>query len=234
MPFRKQELIKRFYPDKNTNPFRLFLDDAIQTADVVLDAGCGNGSSFQYDYKTRLRNMIGVDILWGEVVQNRQVHFSSVADLESLPFANQTLDLIFSHDVIEDLKRPDEAIAEFSQVLKSGGKLIVLTPNNFHYFAIAGHVVPHSMQKIIANKLMKSPGEVFKTYYRCNSIKRMTQIAAQFGLVPINICLYEPPPKYMAFSVFTFYPAVAYERLVNRYKWLSIFRAQLIGIFQKI
>lgn len=231
---RAQELIKRFYPEKAIHPFRLLLDEAVGQAGVILDAGCGNGQSFQYDYKEYSKVLIGADLLWKELVQNKQVHFSNVADLGFLPFADDTFDLVFSHDVIEHLEGPSIVFAEFARILKRGGKLLVLTPNNYHYFALAGHIVPHSMQKLIARKWLGSSDEVYRTYYRSNSERRMKKLASDAGLEIDDIHFYEPQPRNLSFSPLIFYPAMAYERIVNGANLFAIFRAQIIGIFTKL
>ncbi len=231
---RKERLIRRYYPVKAVHPFRSLLEEAIRSAPDVLDAGCGDGNSFRYSMVDRRRPIVGVDLLWRELIQNKQVALASVGDLERLPFASQSFDLVFSHDVVEHLRRPRIALAEISRVLRPGGKLMLLTPNSYHYFALAGRLVPHALQVWIARELLKSPGEVFRTYYRCNSARRIAHLSVEVGLRPIDFRYYEPSPTYLAVSPFTFFPALVYERLVNKSEKLAVFRAQLIGVCQKI
>jgi hypothetical protein len=111
--------------------------------------------------------------------------------------------------------------------------LVILTPNAWHYFAVAGRLVPHRLQQVIARRLLMNPGRVFRTYYHANSVSRLATLATRSGLQVVSIRTYEPPPTYMALRRLLFYGAAFYERLVNRYRFLSRFRAQLVALFQK-
>jgi SAM-dependent methyltransferase len=230
----KQELIKRYYPNKEVHPFKLLLAEEVKEARNIVDAGCGSGQSFNFVFTPKSGAIFGIDLLFEEIERNKNIDYASVATLENLPFEGQVFDLVFSHDVIEHLERPRDAIAEFSRVLKPGGKLLILTPNNYHYFSIAGRIIPQYLQQIIANKFFNSKDTVFRTYYRCNSAKKMMKIASDYGLKQMIIQHYEPPPRYLAGVPLLFFPAVSYERVVNSVKLLARFRAQIIALFQKI
>ena len=47
----------------------------------------------------------------------------------SLPFQNATFDVVLSTEVIEHVPHPPTAVREFARVLKSGGHLVLSTPN---------------------------------------------------------------------------------------------------------
>jgi SAM-dependent methyltransferase len=49
---------------------------------------------------------------------------------DPLPFPDGAFDLVWCSEVIEHLRNPAAAIAEFKRVLRSGGTLIVTTPNS--------------------------------------------------------------------------------------------------------
>lgn len=108
----------------------------------VLEAGCGigtDGARFAglgacytgldaSDSALALaRQRFALERLAGEFV------FGSVT---SLPFADATFDLVFSHGVIHHIEDTDKAIREFHRVLKPGGTVIVMVYNrsSFNYY----------------------------------------------------------------------------------------------------
>ncbi len=54
-----------------------------------------------------------------------------MADMSSLPFGDQTFDLIFSHSVIHHCKDLDKLFREFHRVLKPGGRVVALHECSF-------------------------------------------------------------------------------------------------------
>jgi len=50
---------------------------------------------------------------------------------EGLPYEDESFDLIWCSEVIEHLKNPEFAMAEFKRVTKKGGELILTTPNSY-------------------------------------------------------------------------------------------------------
>lgn len=104
------------------------------TPKMVLDAGCGTG------YCTRILNKtfskaktIGVDLAPGMVEQAKKLNsfFNKpdyqVADIEQLPFANNTFDLVFSNLTVQWLIESKTLFQELNRVIKPGGLLIFST-----------------------------------------------------------------------------------------------------------
>ena len=94
----------------------------------VLDIGCGNG-----DYAARLR-ALGFDVLAADMDVERfqykdKVSFQQCDLAQKLPFDDETFDHIVLAEAIEHLKNPYDVIAELNRVLKTGGKLVLSTPN---------------------------------------------------------------------------------------------------------
>lgn len=52
-----------------------------------------------------------------------------VASADSMPFRNESFNLIFAGEVIEHLSHPSRAIRDWERVLKRNGTLILSTPN---------------------------------------------------------------------------------------------------------
>lgn len=91
------------------------------TAARVLDLGCGGG----WTLFTKAGKVVGVDMSHRSLMGARSIyHGATVGDLAALPFAENSLDLVVSSDVIGHipLEYKQQAIREIYRVLKPGGK----------------------------------------------------------------------------------------------------------------
>lgn len=104
---------------------------------TILDLGCGAG------YGTALLaeqgvSAHGIDIAPDAVEFARQKYSSSKiafseASATSLPFPNESFDLITAFEVIEHLEHWDQMLAEARRLLRPGGIFLVSTPNKAYY-----------------------------------------------------------------------------------------------------
>ena len=101
--------IGRWYWDYRDRAALSFLGDG-----PVLDVGCGDGIT------TKKAGAIGMDLDRGDVK-------GSVYDL---PFKSGTFGTVLLLEVIEHLERPWKALKEIHRVLKPGGRIVVLFPND--------------------------------------------------------------------------------------------------------
>jgi len=114
-------------------PIREFFKDYLDRAPLatrILDAGCGNGIETG-PYADHLR-VCGIDYqqqylsFCGETYPAARY---AAADLERIPFADASFDVIVLNQVLEHLEQPAAVIGELCRVLSPGGKLLVATPN---------------------------------------------------------------------------------------------------------
>lgn len=98
---------------------------------VVLDAGCGVGGS------SAALNARGADVI---AVDRDPARLEAVrhalpdidveeADLEALPYPDDSFDAIVLQDVLEHVAAPSEVLAELARVLTPQGVLYLSTPN---------------------------------------------------------------------------------------------------------
>lgn len=235
--WRKQELRERFYPPHFRGMYDRFSDvihSYVHRGDVVLDAGCGSGRVFQYRFGAheRPRLVVGVDVT-SEPRGNRNVDAAARADLAHLPFHDATFDLVFSSHVAEHLVEPERVFGELARVMKPGGRLLILTPNRWHYVPLVASVVPHGLHVRYNRWRGVDARDVFRTRYRANTARRMRALYKVAGLRVERIDQFETEPEYLAFSTPTYMAGVAYERLVNRFAPLRNLRVNLLAVGRK-
>lgn len=110
--------------DANYHHFRKsrpFIKQFCQTCSgTVLDLGCGN-KPFQ-DWFPPEVNYIGLDV----TRDNKEVDF--LASALDVPIKNESVDHLFSTQVIEHLPDPFKFFEEVERILKPGGSVFVATP----------------------------------------------------------------------------------------------------------
>jgi SAM-dependent methyltransferase len=132
--FAKRRL-KRFYPmayrmfapvygTRSVKPFLATFDTESQ---LVADLGCGTNA---YDEKVVCVDGVGYP----------NVHI--VANLERLPFQNDSLAGIVSAAVLEHARNPAAHVAEMRRVLEPGGRILCFVP-----FIQGFHASPHDFQR---------------------------------------------------------------------------------------
>ena len=94
----------------------------------ILDLGCGDG-----DYSIALKEQ-GFDVMAGDIDKERfryagQIPFEYCDITKTLPFKNSTFDYLLLMEVVEHLRNPYDVLKEINRIIKSGGSLILSTPN---------------------------------------------------------------------------------------------------------
>ncbi len=96
----------------------------------VLDVGCGTGPfslAAQHRGASVTSLDIGLELL--RVARSKGVARALAGDAMSLPFANDTFDVILSSECIEHTHDPERAVREMVRVLRVNGTLVLSCPN---------------------------------------------------------------------------------------------------------
>ncbi|MBA1202377.1 class I SAM-dependent methyltransferase [Pseudomonas capeferrum] len=114
------------------NDLRGLFEDEPPIAPVLVDAGCGQGKSFQY-----LEQVFAPSRLVGIDADPRSLALSSAeaerqgirvellgSDCAELQLADASVDILFCHQTFHHLVEQEKALAEFYRVLKPGGYLL--------------------------------------------------------------------------------------------------------------
>jgi ubiquinone/menaquinone biosynthesis C-methylase UbiE len=115
-----------------TNDLRSLFTEQPPHHPVILDAGCGQGKSFQYLHKVfNPAQILGVDAdplslkLSAEEAQRRHLNVELIgSDCAALKLADASVDMVFCHQTFHHLVEQEKALAEFYRVLKPGGYLL--------------------------------------------------------------------------------------------------------------
>ena len=241
--WRKEELWRRFYPPDFRGMYDRLqdaIDQYVRPTDAVLDAGCGSGRVFQHRLAGRaqtgarpgVRRVVGVDVT-DEPRGNPNIDDAVKGDLRALPLAEGAFDLIVMSHVAEHLIEPEAAFRELARVLRPGGRLLLLTPNRWHYVPLAARLFPYRLHVAFNRWRGVDARDVFPTAYRANTAGRLRALAEGAGLTVERIERFETEAEYLAFHLAPYALGVAYERVVNRFDALAPLRVNLLLVGRK-
>jgi SAM-dependent methyltransferase len=232
--WRKEDLRSRFYPAGFRGMYQR-LEEVIaelsEGASLLLDAGCGSGRVFRYETAEGAR-VVGVDVT-PELRDNPNIDDGLRGDVTVLPFSDAVFDLVLSSHLVEHLPRPERAFAEMARVLRPGGRLLLLTPNRFHYVPLGASLLPQRLHVRINRSRGVDEQDVFPTFYRANTAGRLRRLLEEAGLTVERLERFETEPEYLAFHPAAYALGVGYERLVNRFGLLAPLRVNLISVARK-
>ena len=114
------------------NDLRSLFSTTLPANPVLLDAGCGQGKSFQYLRQAFApQRLIGVDAdphsldLSREEAARQGMAVELIgSDCATLAVPDASVDLLFCHQTFHHLVEQEKALAEFYRVLKPGGYLL--------------------------------------------------------------------------------------------------------------
>ncbi len=99
------------------------------TANSVLDVGCGRGEWLKIlKQKTHLQ-LTGCDVFEKPLVEGVDYKQGLI---ESLPFADKSIDIVTCNHTIEHIRDLDKAISELKRVARK--QLIIVTPKQRYYY----------------------------------------------------------------------------------------------------
>lgn len=177
----------------------------------VLDAGCGK-KGIMNKYKGMTACTVGMDMQLSALKRNTAMDYKIVSSVYSLPFREETFDVIISQWVVEHLSEPKMAFSEFKRVLKDNGSLILVTNSVYNPLMFFNAVMPEGIRDRIKKRAL--PPEIeedtFPTYYKCNSVGKLDKALRDFGFEK-RFAGYVGDPSFFVFSKFLFPLTMVYE-----------------------
>lgn len=153
----------------------------------ILDYGAGRGRGTSEDpsayrrqlrtFRGRCRRVVGVDVD-SAVMENEGLDEAiQIEPGATLPFPDQTFDLIVSDHVFEHIDDPSQVASELDRVLKPGGWICARTPNRWGYISLGARLIPNRWHVALLKWLQpnRQPRDVFPTRYRLNTTSALTR-----------------------------------------------------------
>lgn len=222
----------RFHPDYDRlvlEPVRSALDRYLPVGARVLDAGGGPGTWVLRRYRSKIAHWVGVDLY----LPDRRLEDAFVlADVNHLPFAPGLFDCIVCYLVVEHLREPEAAFAEFFRTLQSGGILLVKASNVRSPAIALGRFLDLPLRERLKCLIGARPGEVFPAFYRCNTAPRLDHALTALGFERLLLSSVDQTCEYSSFCRPAFALGLLYSRVVQALPAAGL-RSTVIGVYRR-
>ena len=174
--------------------------------------------------------LVGVDPSDG-IRHNRFVHQWACCTLEEydtmLDFDVATLRMVAEH-----VENPDAVVASLSRLMKSGGRVVIYTPNRWTPASMIAAIVPYRWHPTITRFLWNTKDEdVFPTVYRMNTRKCLRDVFKKHGFRELEFEYLANCTTFQRFRWSCFLELAAWKTL----KMVGVLYPEnnLIGVYEK-
>jgi SAM-dependent methyltransferase len=141
-------------------------------------------------------NAVGIDLDRTALARHNGLSARVHGDIERLPFADATFNLVTANMVLEHVGHPARLFAEVRRVLAPGGSFIVHTPNIRGYTTIGARLLPTCLIAPLARLLLgRGHADVYQTYYRANSKSSILRLAGAAELCAVELTFVQSSPQ---------------------------------------
>jgi ubiquinone/menaquinone biosynthesis C-methylase UbiE len=222
-------------------PYREMLFANVTADTVWLDLGCGHqlfpkwmlsGNADQHALLSRCKTFVGIDYDLPSLLAYQMLQNKVRGNIEQLPFADQSFDLITANVVLEHVKDPAAMLREVHRLLKPAGRFLFHTPNLNGYTSAISRIMPDALKLKLVPYLQARPAhDVFPTFYRCNTVRTVRTLAKETGFTVNELKMVESSAQTVMLG-----PVVVAELLLIRAlrsEWLGKYRTNLVALLQK-
>ena len=184
----------------------------------VLDLGCGRGGVVELFWRD-VKVAAGLDPDSPSLAEHRATGMPVIRGVgETLPFTDESFDLIVCLWVLEHLKEPKKTLREVSRVLRRGGHFIFVTPNLRNPVMLLnriGKALPALQRRVVPKLYGRVEADTFPVQYRANTVRVIREKANAAGLQVAELHVVADP-TYLAMNSFLFKASVWSERLMPK------------------
>jgi SAM-dependent methyltransferase len=183
--------LKRYIAPNVTHSQRLYRDALLahlKTLPRWLDLGCGHQFTPDWawvpdpDLLARLPRMIGVDGDFSSIKQHVSLRGRVLGNIEALPFAPASFDLVTANMVMEHVREPESVLREVRRILAPNGVFLFHTPNLAYPLVFAGSLLPEPVKRGLISFLDdRTEDDIYPTTYRTNTISTVMHLAIISG-----------------------------------------------------
>jgi ubiquinone/menaquinone biosynthesis C-methylase UbiE len=241
-----RRLLKLILPDLvwNQEIYGAWLQRYVSKDVKWLDAGSGwrilgeDLDKIEDNLVASVGTVVGTDLTLDSLAKHKNIRQRVCASLESLPFAGGSFDLVTCNMVVEHLPDPLSSLQELTRVLSPNGVLIIHTPNTLSYLIFLNRTVVKILPRSLVLRLIRATenrpeSDVFPTFYRANSMKKLRQLGRELNLVEESSRVLTAPQPVCRF----FAPVALLELLLMRATMTRPFRrfgATLLVAYRKL
>jgi len=121
----------------------------------ILDVGGGDGLIGEHLWKMQ-NNIVTIDLPTVSAQSHQREFLSAVTgDAEELPFKPSSFDVVLASEIVEHLWDPDRFLDDAYKILKTGGHLIISTPDGvdgLRYDSHKNYYTVEILEKLLAQK----------------------------------------------------------------------------------
>lgn len=198
----------------------------------ILEIGAGAGIVQQMNFKGMVAKVCGID-LDPRVECNPMLDEGKLSDASRIPYPDAAFDVAFADNVMEHLADPMAVLGEVCRVLRPGGVFLFKTPNKTHYMPMIARMTPYRFHRFVNRLRGRAEEDTFPTLYRANTVADVRKLASSVGFTVDRLERIEGRPEYLRITWPTYLVGAAYERVVNTFDFLAIFRILLIAQLRK-
>ena len=167
----------------------------VHSGDRWLDVGCGYqilpAWAMPEEEQARLvsaaGSLTGVDVD-KRIKDHPLLRYRVEALGGSLPFRDQSFDLVTANMVVEHVDDPKAFLADIYRVLRPQGHFLFHTPNYYFWLTFVSYFTPETLKKTVIWKLEhREPEDVFPTRYRMNTPWEISRLAKEVGFRVENL-----------------------------------------------
>jgi ubiquinone/menaquinone biosynthesis C-methylase UbiE len=235
---KKQSTISAYYKGRQGyrgpyHEYETLVLDLLGPDMSLLDFGCGRAFPMAEKWLSTGAKVCGIDPVADQsaVPEGAEV---IEGGSEEMPFGDQEFDVITSCAVLEHLEKPAKVFQEFYRVLKTGGRVVLLTPSKHDYVSIAAKLMPNRFHaKVVSATEGRDEMDTFPTFYRANSHRQLVRLAANTGLKLQRLEYLDQSPYALGFCPLLYRLACWYHHVVRSINWLNFLNGWILCVLAR-